>query len=217
MALSNSCLSLMAKEAIPLLSSFNSSCTLGFPDMGSSLEDLLKIFNLKHINQPTFLSVLQALGFERNHVLDVSAYENADISVNLNFPYDSDNKYDFIVDNGTLEHCFNVGQAFFNIKHMCSVGGVIFHNNPANWVGHGFWNMSPCVYFDFYRANGFEVNVYWRSVESGISTKIEYKPKKTEVLPAKKYIIHAIAKKIHEMPDIIPTQNRFVSLHKAHF
>ena len=52
------------------------------------------------------------------------------------------NKYDLIFDVGTLEHCFNVGQAFKNIMEMTKLGGTIFMAT-ASKINHGFWNF--CV------------------------------------------------------------------------
>ena len=67
-------------------------------------------------------------------------------------------KYDFIIDAGTVEHCFNLGQVFDNIRRgVNSNDGIIIHVNPLNWLNHGFWNINPTAYFDFYNANGFEI------------------------------------------------------------
>jgi hypothetical protein len=180
--------------------------------MGSDLAHLKELFG-EDVEGVTFDAVLTALGFGVHKTLDVSPYEGCDIVADLNVPITSRERFDLIVDNGTIEHCFNVGQAFLNVKKLCAVGGVIFHNNPANWFGHGFWNMSPCVYFDFYRANGFDVSVFLRDVSTGTYTEIEYKPRVTKILAERRYVIHAVARKLREQPDMWPTQGRYILEH----
>jgi hypothetical protein len=72
--------------------------------------------------------------------------------VDLNYPEDWPEKYDVVIDGGTAEHCFNVGQVFANILSAVRPdGGIVVHVNPLNMMNHGFWNISPTAYADFYR------------------------------------------------------------------
>jgi SAM-dependent methyltransferase len=209
LSLSKSSLQLLAAQAVPMLGSRREACILGFPRIVSSATELSDIFGIK-IPESTFSSVLGSLGFDRQVVLDVSDYEDADIVDDLNIPVPAGTpKFDFVVDNGTIEHCFNVGQALMNCANICAVGGVIFHNNPANWFNHGFWNFSPCTFFDFYEANGFSVRVFLRDCGNGKSRELEYKPKVTKILPQRRYVIHAICKKIEDKPLKFPMQRRY--------
>lgn len=64
--------------------------------------------------------------------------------------------YDLVIDGGTLEHVFNIGQALMNVAQTVKVGGVIFHGNPVNWINHGFYSISPTLLHDFYTQNGWE-------------------------------------------------------------
>jgi hypothetical protein len=66
-------------------------------------------------------------------------------------------QYDYVLDVGTLEHCFNIAQALVNMASLAKVGGFIFHENPFNWGNHGFYNLSPTLFHDFYTDNGFEL------------------------------------------------------------
>jgi hypothetical protein len=45
---------------------------------------------------------------------------------------------------------------------MLRPGGRVFHFTPSNnWTNHGFYQVSPTLYSDFYRANDFQdVRVY---------------------------------------------------------
>ena len=46
----------------------------------------------------------------------------------------------------------------WNIAKMCAQGGEIIHVGPLNnQPNHGFYQFSPTLYYDFYEANGFQV------------------------------------------------------------
>ena len=68
-------------------------------------------------------------------------------------------RYALIIDPGTLEHCFNIAQAAKNVAEMVAPGGWVFHGNPMNMFNHGFYNLNPTWYHDFYAANGFRVEL----------------------------------------------------------
>jgi hypothetical protein len=93
---------------------------------------------------------------------DYSDYQGATFTYDLNMPPPSnltgpEYLYDTIIDSGSLEHIFNIPQAFKNISNMCKIGGTIIHALPANnFCGHGFWQMSPELFFSLYsEANGY--------------------------------------------------------------
>jgi len=67
-------------------------------------------------------------------------------------------RYSLVVDGGTLEHVFNVPQAFRNCMEMLQVGGFFVSSGPCNnQMGHGFWQFSPELpYRIFCPINGFE-------------------------------------------------------------
>jgi len=101
------------------------------------------------------------LGFEALHVMDVSAYEGADLLLDLNtreLPPEHLGRFDLILDGGTLEHVFDVAQALRNLCRLVRVGGRIVHISPmSNCADHGFYSFSPTLFQDFYAANGFEI------------------------------------------------------------
>ncbi len=79
--------------------------------------------------------------------------------------FDPMNDYDIVLDVGTVEHCFNIAQAVMNMAGLVKEGGYIIHENPFNWGNHGFYNLNPTWYADFYTANGFEL------LDCGFATK----------------------------------------------
>ena len=93
---------------------------------------------------------------------DYSDYEGATFTCDLNKPLPSnltgpEYLYDTIMDPGSIEHIFNIPQAFKNISDMCKIGGTILHALPTNnYCGHGFWQISPELFFSLYsEANGY--------------------------------------------------------------
>lgn len=100
------------------------------------------------------------LGFKNINVMDISAYEGADIVWDLNTPVKDElcSRFDYIIDGGTLEHVFNVPTALNNISRMLKVGGKVYHYIPAaSYINHGFYSASPSLFTDYYRANGAAV------------------------------------------------------------
>jgi SAM-dependent methyltransferase len=102
-----------------------------------------------------------ALGAKKISSMDVSDYENADVVHNLNVPIGPElhDRFDLVIDGGTLEHVFNVPVAVGNCMKMVKPGGhVVVFTNINNQVGHGFYQFSPELFFRmFSRENGFEV------------------------------------------------------------
>lgn len=105
--------------------------------------------------------VLQSLGAINADSMDVSNYENATIIHDLNtaVPENLHQRYNVIIDGGTLEHIFNFPQAILNCMNMLKTGGHFIGITPVNnLMGHGFYQFSPELYFRvFGKENGFAV------------------------------------------------------------
>jgi hypothetical protein len=80
--------------------------------------------------------------------------------------------FDIVLDPGTLEHCFNIGQAFLNVAAMVAPGGTIIHTNPLSCQNHGFFNLCPTLYADFYGQNGFTIE-YLGAMAGPVGNRIE--------------------------------------------
>jgi hypothetical protein len=104
-------------------------------------------------------NVLKAFGLKRLEHMDVFAGEGATIihDLNLRLPDKLRNQFDLVLDNGTLEHVFNVPQALENFAGLCSIEGHVAMIAPANnYCGHGFFQFSPELFFRvFSEENGF--------------------------------------------------------------
>src|SRR5690606_11698747 len=91
-------------------------------------------------------------------------YEGAEIIADLNHPLSETiaGRFDLLVDGGTLEHVFAVRQALMNVAELLKPGGRAIHITPTNnYCNHGFYQCSPTLFVDYYRANGFtDLQVY---------------------------------------------------------
>ena len=88
----------------------------------------------------------KAIGFDSVESCDYSDFQAADHVFDLNKPVPKHlyNKYDVILDSGTLEHVFHLPQVLKNIYDMLKVGGRVIHLLPSsNWIDHGFYSFSP--------------------------------------------------------------------------
>jgi hypothetical protein len=139
---------------------FKKTLTVGRQGIHSPHHAIALLLNAeKYEMQPYCESLLiDFLGATSVDSIDASSYEQATIVHDLNLPLHLDDKYDTIFDGGSLEHVYNVPQALKNLSSVCKVGGQIIHILPANnQCGHGFWQMSPELFFTLYsEKNGYK-------------------------------------------------------------
>lgn len=142
-------------------------------------------------------------------VYDIVKERGCEIVLDLNEPYPemSREQYDYVLDVGTLEHCFNVWQAAQNMAGLAKVGGRVFHENPFNCGNHGFYSFHPTWYHDFYSANGFEVEDC-RLVSKALDM--------TEPIGTKRFVytgdevsLMTVAKRLEAKPFVAPTQTKY--------
>jgi SAM-dependent methyltransferase len=107
-------------------------------------------------------TLFRSMGFDTVDALDLSAFEGARFQHDLNDPNLPDElreRFDVIIDHGTIEHVFHLPNALANIFRMLKVGGRMIHSSPtSNLVDHGFYMFSPTLFHDFYSANRWEIN-----------------------------------------------------------
>lgn len=104
---------------------------------------------------PESVHVFEKLGSTLD-CIDIHASRGVERMVDLNLPVDLGD-YDLVIDAGTIEHCFNIAQAIINAAQAVNVGGHIFHSPPLTMINHGFYNICPTFFHDFYTQNGFEI------------------------------------------------------------
>ena len=91
------------------------------------------------------------------HTLDQDAYEGAEIIHDMNLPIPPQLKesYDLVIDTGTIEHVFDLKQAFWNLHDLVKTGGSVLHVSPSNLLDHGFTNLNAVLLEDFYLQSGW--------------------------------------------------------------
>jgi SAM-dependent methyltransferase len=103
----------------------------------------------------------EAVGVKRLDALDASDYEGATVLHDLNRPLPPAlaQRFDAVIDGGTLEHIFDVPAALRAYMGMLRVGGSLFLSTPANNLcGHGFYQLSPeLMHRVFVPERGFRV------------------------------------------------------------
>ncbi|MDC5255888.1 class I SAM-dependent methyltransferase [Acinetobacter baumannii] len=135
-----------AKIHIPSLTEVDTNCPISGPDS-------------KHISDK--FALMTIANFDNIQVLDISNYQGADIihDLNLEVPTELHSKFDLIIDGGTLEHIYNIPVALKNISMMLKHGGRVIHMSPVSgYIDHGFYQISPLLYYSFYKEN-------WRNQE----------------------------------------------------
>ncbi len=101
------------------------------------------------------------LGCRQVMSCDASAYEGAELIHDLNEPLPSGwhERFDLVLDGGTLEHVFNLPTSLANCLHLAKPGGRVILFTPANnYCGHGFFQFSPELFWRVLGpANGFQM------------------------------------------------------------
>lgn len=144
------------------------------------------------LGAPTGLNIKE-LGFRHVVIVDVNDYEGCDRILDLNEAQSWSEEADLVIDPGTLEHCFNIAEAIKNVARVLRPGGIAWHNSPLNWVDHGFYNLSPTFFHEFYMNNGFSQVQFWLRTPDKEPVKIGH-PSKI-ALDKNHWLLLTVAKK----------------------
>ena len=80
----------------------------------------------------------------------------AALKIDLNYPVDLGEQFDIVLNAGTAEHVFDVGQFFRTVHGLTRPGGLMIHVMPVHgWVEHGFYSFNSTFYWDLAAANGY--------------------------------------------------------------
>lgn len=141
--------------------------SLGYPDLLLSqpfdvkeADDWQAIARWHHWDQGPIYdteAVFREFGIDATYI-DIHASRGCELVYDLNEDIDwRVHKFDVVLDPGTIEHCFNIGQAMWNVRKLCRVGGTIIHGNPISMTNHGHYNLSPTFYDSWYSHHGDEI------------------------------------------------------------
>lgn len=105
--------------------------------------------------------VFKKMGAKQVDSIDASDYEQATIIHDLNIPINEGlkEKYDLVLDSGTLEHVFNLPVALKSCMELTKLGGHFIGIYPCNnFFGHGFYQFSSELFYRaFSEENGFNI------------------------------------------------------------
>ena len=108
------------------------------------------------------------MGFDTVHTFDILGNPDYKLDLQEQLDVTFECKYDWILDVGTLYCVFDIASVWKNILYMLSSNGYVWHQ--TNLVGHfgrGFYALSPSVFNEFYKANGFEVKSMGYYIKGG--------------------------------------------------
>jgi hypothetical protein len=192
--------------------------SLGYPDLVVTGDDIRRLFGVTptrftefggwHGVQhplPETLHVFEAIGASLECV-DIHPSRGVERVVDLNRPCDL-GQFDVVLDPGTIEHCFNIGQAILNAANAVAVGGSIYHSPPMTMLNHGFYNLSPTLLNDFYEQNGWEIVILTGAARGELF----------DVPPAARFkgpaeaCLYCIAIRRSDRPLVFPTQAKYLA------
>ena len=230
MALSN----LVAYDFIPRLKKGDRIASMGYPDIITPEPLLKKLIGELKYSMLTFRqdsarickrhnidyrlipdadSLFDLMGAKLD-VFDIVEYRGGEILCDLNYPIPQKEQYDYVLDVGTAEHCFNIGQAIINMAQLLKKDGTIFHSNPFVMGNHGFYGLNPTLFSDFYGQPGFRLD-WLRLMISGSNEVLDVPPVKRFQAPAAEVDIFAAATRTEVREITYPTQYKYVILAAA--
>lgn len=191
--------------------------SLGYPDLLLTKSQVIEIFGVEPdkftshgawhgVKEPIpeTEDLLRLVGSTLECV-DISAARGNEKIADLNVPQDL-GKYDLVIDAGTTEHCFNIGQAMLNAANAVKVGGRIFHTPPVTMLNHGFYCIQPTMLHDFYVQNGWEIE----SMNLIIEGKLHDCPRTQRFRAPLEMSVCCLAKRLTDMPLVFPVQTKYL-------
>lgn len=152
------------------------------------------------------------LGVKNLDIMDYSDYEGANIIHDLNEPLPDElkDKYDVVLDGGTMEHVYNYPVALRNSMDAVCEGGVLILTTPTNnYCNHGFYQISPCMFMDILnKANGWqllEISLF-EERKLNLSSRLIRIIKDGQIYPKGYDLLFVVARKLGKTPDKIIVQ-----------
>jgi len=120
-----------------------------------------------------------------------------------------------------MEHIFDIKSVMSNIVRVTNINGYVLQFIPAqNFLNHGFYQISPTLFYDFYTVNGFEIieSYIIEDLGNGVTRFHEYNQSKDYIRlffnPSNRLSNCFLVKKIFDPKEIIsPTQYFYSQLY----
>ena len=164
-------------------------------------DNLPKEFDFKSFDE--FLISKRIKNFDTLDFFDGKATCKQDL--NLPIPKNLKNKYNTLIDIGSLEHIFDTKQVLINYTQMVRVGGLFFLHTPINgYFKHGLYTFNPDMLIGALKQNGFKIIYKKYSTVKGTTIK--------DPLLGKNVILWLVAKKINNIDKfVIPQEEQYYS------
>ena len=192
--------------------------SFGYPDLVAPADEIERLLGVRPTRftdfgrwhgvdfaLPETLEVFGAIGATLECV-DIQPSRGVERVVDLNHPCDL-GSFDLVIDAGTIEHCFNIGQAIINAAQAVAVGGRVFHAPPLTMLNHGFYNVNPTLLHDFYAQNGWTIEVLVGGAREG---RFKVDPAGRFAAPPEA-MLYCIARREHAGAPRIPTQSKYLA------
>lgn len=193
--------------------------SLGYPDITAPLETVRALLGVEPSKftdygsahkipwrLPETVDTLLLAGATVVDCVDSMPSRGVEKKLDLNAQIEWRQRYQLVLNPGTLEHCFNIAGAMFNAWRAVAPGGFILHVAPMSMMNHGFWNVSPTALVDFAVANGGTVIQMRARSKQGEELAVE--PLKRFRVPPES-VLYALVRKDREAPETVPVQARF--------
>lgn len=165
-------------------------------------------------------ALFAALGYPPLEAVDFTDKEGAPHIHDLNLPVPPElrERFDLVIDGGTTEHVFHIGQAIENCHAMLRPGGLMLAFIACDgWFGHGFFQTGPDVPWRYWHhARGcemIEVSVVNRKVPRRIVPIPDPtgRPRGGEMaLQGPHMLLYACRKPLESPPYANPVQSHYV-------
>ena len=150
-------------QELAILYGFSKESLEGLFDEDATDNDTLR--TRRSITDASYIDNLLGM---KTFSFDATSYENAEVILDLNKPFDSQmstqqlNRFDGLFDGGCIDNVWNPAQSQMNLASLLHSGGRI-----VNWVSASNWPGAFCMVscewlLSFYAINGFKnIRVYW--------------------------------------------------------
>jgi hypothetical protein len=140
---------------------------------------------------------------------------SAAMKQDLNEPLELFQQFDVVINHGTAEHVFNIGQVFRSMHDAAKAGGLLIHESPfTGWVDHGFYCLQPTLFYDVAAANCYQiVSVSIEHIDSGTIIRLESREHVAQLAQAGKLpnnaMLFVVLRKTSDDPFRVPMQGYY--------
>ena len=115
--------------------------------------------NYEHLKKSLTVENLFKDRYGINDYTDFDLDPHAKVVLDLTKPLPEEykNRYNTVIDSGTLEHIFDHKSAFTNFYDMCKVGGYIIHITPVLAIEHGLFNHTMRLFSVISKTNDYPI------------------------------------------------------------